>query len=605
MRRFVASLPGKFVCHTVVTALILPFLTLMTLGRADAQIQVQPSWAVVDFINRAPGEKGGAKIGQMAADAFATELGNVGKYDVTPREQVGREIQQLNLVTPVTEWTSLYRLAQGVSATAVVTGEVVNWQIRPNGNGKQADVAMRAIVRDVASGLPVNGSAQGASSSVRPGDTPDEVLLNEAFSLASAKIVADITNRNLPKATVLNTFENDAFLNQGSRSGFKTGQDVIIFRGADQVATAKITEVSYDDSTAHLIRSIKGIRPGDTAQVVFTVPDIEANFGRNGEPKQVVVHPPRDTNHFLQVFGFGLLLLSLMMGKGAQGQQVVNRVRAEAMFSDFQSVPGDRISFGTNGFVKGNQQKVQWQVWRSDVVTSPVIVADGSVNSVIDDASVHNITWYTATRTSVTQCLAAPTAQATDSPNTPVVPGTPYLYSVELIYRIDAKDFPNPPANAVFCYYQSDKQNAVGPATPLEKPPVQSPAQGIDVTTPIPFTTQSVVTSAPITVQYALQLSTSSQFLKGQTETILGPISNSSGIVSMGIIDTYNGRLQVIKDATVLWWRIGARNVIDVPGPVPDLNGQRYIFSVPRSFNRPNNPPPPPLLAFAGGNSVH
>jgi len=604
LRRFVASLPGKFVCHTVVTALILPFLTLMTLRPAEAQITVNPSWAVVDFINRAPGEKGGAKIGQMAADAFATELSNAGKYDVTPREQVAREIQQLNLVTPVTEWTSLYRLAQGVSATAVVTGEVVNWQIRPNGNGKQADVAVRAIVRDVASGLPVNGSAQGASSSVRPGDTPDEVLLNEAFSLAAQKIVADITNRNLPKATVLNTFENDAFLNQGSRSGFKAGQDVIIFRGADQVATAKITDVSYDDSTAHLIRSIKGIRPGDTAQVVFTVPDIEANFGRGGVVQPVVVHPPRDTNHFLQVFFAGLLLASAMMGRGAGGQHVVNRVRAEATFDQFQSVPGVKVSFGTNLFVKGNQQKVQWQIWRSDVVTSPVIVADGSVNSVIDDANPRTFDWFTATRTSVTNCLQAPTAAGTGVAGVPVIPGTPYLYQVELIYKIDARDFPSPPAGAVFCFFQSDKQNAIGPATPLNKPDLQSPAQSIDVTTPIPFTAASVVTSAPITVQYALELSTSSQFLRGQTETILGPISNSVGIVNMGIIDTFNGRLPVIQNATTLWWRIGARNVADVPGPVPDASGQRYIFSVPRSFNRPNNPPPPPLVAFVGGNSA-
>jgi hypothetical protein len=604
LRRFVASLPGKVVCHTVVTALVLPFLTLATFSRAEAQIQVQPTWAVVDFVNRAPAGKGGDKIGAMAADAIATELSNTGKYDVTPREQVNREIDQLNLVRPVVDQTSLYRLATGVSATALVTGEVVNWQVRPNGNGKQADVAVRAIVRDVASGLPINGSAQGASSSVRPGDTPDEVLLNEAFSLAAAKIVADVSNRNLPKGTVLNTFEQDAFINQGSRSGFKTGQQLIIFRGPEQVATAVVTEISYDDCTAHLVHSYKGIRPGDTAQVVFTVPDIEAKFGEHGEPKQIVTHERRDPSHILQVLGAALLLAFMMTGKGANGQHVVKGVKAEATFSQFESVPGVKVSFGTNFLVKGNDQKFQWQVWRNDVPDTPVQIADGSRTSVIDDATPKTLAWLTATISSVTTCLQAPNAQTPATPP-PLIPGTPYTYQVELIYRIAAADFPTPPAGAQFCYFQSDRETAQGPATPLNRPDVQSPAQGIDVTSSIPFTTQSVITNSNITIQYALELSTGSQFLKGQTETILGPISNSSGIVSMGIIDTFNGRASFIKNATTIWWRIGARNVIDDPGPVPDASGQRYIFSIPRSFTRANNPPPPPLAIFAGGKSLH
>lgn len=604
MRRFVASLPGKFVCHTVVTALLLPFLTLATINRAEAQIRVQPTWAVVDFINRSPGAKGGDKIGVMAADAVATELSNTGKYDVTPREQVAREIQQLNLVTPVTDSTSLYRLATGISATALVTGEVVNWQVRPNGNGKQADVAMRCVVRDVVSGLPINGAAQGASSSVRPGDTPDEVLLNEAFSLAAAKMVTDISNRNLPRGTVLNTFENDAFINQGSRSGFKVGQQLIVFRGSDQVATARVTEVSYDDSTAHLERSFKGIRPGDVAQVVFTVPDIEAGFGNNGEVRQTVIRGKRDPNHFLQLLGAVLILGFMMGGRGSNGQHVVSGVKAEATFSQFESVPGVKISFGTNFLVKGNNQKFQWQVWRNDVAATPVQIADGTQSSIIDDTNPRTIDWLTATKSSVTVCQAFPTDNGA-VPVNGVTAGQPYLYQVELIYRIDAKDFPDPPNGVAFCYFLSDRESAKGPATPLNRPNVQSPAQGIDVTSAIPFTTESVVEGNPITVLYALELSTSSEFKKGQTETI-GPVTtNSTGIVSMGIIDTYNGRKSFIKNATTLWWRIGARNVVDDPGPVQDASGQRYIWSIPRSFTRPNNPPPPPLLmSVAGGNSL-
>lgn len=600
MRRFVATLPGRALCHLVVTALVLPFLTLITFGRAEAQIQTLPSWAVVDFINVSPGGKGGSKIGAMAADAMADELSKTGRYDVTPREQISRAITQLNLIAPVTEATSLARLANEVQATSLVTGEVVNWEVRPVGSGKQADVIVRSVVRDVASGLPVNGAAESASSSVRPGDTADDVLLNEAFGLVAAKMVQDITNRQLPRATVLNTFQETAFINQGTRSGFKDGQKLIVFRGADQVATAVVVSADYDNSEVRIIRSYKGISPGDKVQVVFEVPQIESNFGNNGEAKPVAYHPPRNNNDFLQMIGAVAILLFLVGSKGSNTQQVVTRVKAEAGFDTLGELPGVRVSWGTNVFVQGNEQKFQFQIWRNDVTDSPAGITDGSQSSFVDTTNPKTFIWDQAPRTSVTVCPAAPTAVGTVSP-LGITPGVPYLYQVELIYRISALDFPTPPVGQQYCYYESDRKTAVGVATPLVQPQVIEPAQGITVTTPIPFTTQSVVTANPIIIQYVLQLSSSPQFTASTTETI-GPLtSNSTGVISTGLVDTFNGRKAVIQNATTIWWRIGARNEDDNPGPIPDASGQRYIFSVPRSFTRPNNPPPPPLALSENG----
>ena len=606
MRRFVATLPGKAVCHFVITALVLPFLTFALMRPADAQIQTLPSWAVVDFINLSPGGKGGNKIGSMAADAMADELGKTGRYDVTPREQVARAIQQLNLVAPVTEATSLGRLANEVQASDLVTGDVVNWQIRPVGSGKQADVIVRCVVRDVASGLPINGAAESASSSVRPGDTSDDVLLNEAFGLVAAKMVSDIQNRQLPRATVLNTFQQTAFINQGTRSGFKDGQKLIVFRGTDQVATATVVTADYDNSEIHILRSYKGIAPGDKVQVVFEVPDIEATFGNNGEVRPVVTHPARNNTDFIQMLGAILILGLLVGGKGANKQGVVKSVRAEALFDDLTATPAVKVTWGTNFFVQGNEQKFAFQVWRNDVVDSPVAITDGGVGSFTDTTAAKNFTYDTAPRNSSTVCTEAPT---TIGPVTVsgVTPGVPYQYSVELIYRVSALDFPVVPpgaTSATFCYFESDKQPAIGIATPLNAPEVSFPAQGINVTGPILFTTQSVVTANPIIVQYVLELSASPVFAAGQTETI-GPItSNSTTTISIGPVDTFNGRKAVIQNATTLWWRIGARNIADNPGPVPDPSGQRYIFSTPRSFTRPNNPPPPPLALIANRATV-
>lgn len=603
LRRFVASLPGKVVCHTVVTALILPFLTLLSVSRAEAQIQTLPSWAVVDFVNRS--NKGGDQIGVLAADSVANELAKTGKYDVTPREQVARAIQALNLVTPVTESTSLFRLATEVQATALVTGEVVNYMIRPVANGKQAEVIVRAIVRDVASGLPVNGGAQSAQSSVRPGDTPDEVLLQEAFSLAATKLVTEISNRTIARATVLNTFEETAFVNQGSRAGFKPNQELIVFRGNEQVATARVVSVAYDSSEIRIVRSIRGMKPGDKVQVIFEVPQIESSFGGEGTraPRTRTRAGKRNNNEFLQLIGAVAILAFVMGSKGSGGQQVVERVRAEAQLDNFSAGPSVRISWGTNVFVRGNEQKFQFQIWRSDVTTAPVLVAPGTASSAVDTSQNRTVVWFSAPRSSVTVCTGAPTAEE-DFGAPGVNPGQPYLYQVELIYRISSLDFPTPPppGGSGFCYFQSDRRSSSGPATPLNRPELLNPAEAREIANDeeLPFTFQSVVSAAPINVQYILQFSTTSAFSKGQTETIGPIISNSSSVVSMGTINTFEGRSSAIRNATTVYWRIGARNVEDRPGPVPDASGQRYIFSIPRTFTRPDNPPPPP--GGGGGN---
>jgi hypothetical protein len=42
------------------------------------------------------------------------------------------------------------------------------------------------------------------------------------------------------------------------------------------------------------------------------------------------------------------------------------------------------------------------------------------------------------------------------------------------------------------------------------------------------------------------------------------------------------------------FWRVGARNVADRPGPVADQSGERFVFGASRRFTIPAPPPPPP-----------
>jgi hypothetical protein len=72
-------------------------------------------------------------------------------------------------------------------------------------------------------------------------------------------------------------------------------------------------------------------------------------------------------------------------------------------------------------------------------------------------------------------------------------------------------------------------------------------------------------------------------------------VKNDLGNVSSPVIDTAGGSIPAsIRTAATVYWRVGARNVADNPGPVPDPSGQRYVFSPARTFTRPSPPPPPP-----------
>jgi hypothetical protein len=136
-------------------------------------------------------------------------------------------------------------------------------------------------------------------------------------------------------------------------------------------------------------------------------------------------------------------------------------------------------------------------------------------------------------------------------------------------------------------------------ATPLIRPLLQAPQEGQAVAPPTPgdplndqitFTFQSVVSADPITVQYIVEVSTDPNFPRSTTRVVGTRVSAATGTVSITADNNF-----LTAQGTLVWWRVGARNVADRPGPTKDASGQRYVFSAPRSFTRPGSPPPPPL----------
>lgn len=610
----------------------MPFLTLLMANRSFAQVTQRPRWAVVDFVDSS--KKGGDNLGAVAAEAVNAELVKIGKYDVEPQETVARKATELGLQQPVTDKTSLMRLAQDLRVGTLVAGEVKAWDIKNVDMGKRASVVVRVVVYDVASGIPVNGAALQSSSSVRPSDAPNDALLRDAIANAASLAVNKINTQTIPEGTVLNTqgsvgSDRDiALVNQGSRDGFRKDQMVIVTRGREQVATARVVDVEPEFATVKVTTPIKGITPGDRVRVVFEVPDIDARVSKDDS-----VRAPRrsrgDSGLISVLLILGVVALALSGGRGSD-TDLAKDVSAEAL-SDVSGTPGVRVSWARDLFVRGNSQTYAWQVYRNDVLGSPVAVAPGNLSSVVDTSEARDVSYSDfGGQVGGNTCDFSDPQLTTATAVAGVTAGRTYTYSVSLVYKIAAIDLPDggntgtnttggttagttttgttttgttttgtttggttgtTGSSAADCYFISTRVNAKGPVTPLAKVGLVSPAANSVVTAPIPFSFTSAVNgSFPTTVTYVLQISTSPVFPKGATSTVARMDRPDAGTLSTVSVDTS----ALFTASTELWWRIGARAVVDKPGPAADANGERYIFSEPRRFTRPGVPPPPP-----------
>lgn len=632
MRRFINSLLGRAICHVVVLALVLPFLQLGMASRAEAQLQTLPTWAVVEFEVRTKAREG---LGKTAAEEVAKELARTGKYDIVPQDTIQRTLESLTMQSPVTDKTSLLRLASEVRATTIVRGEVVNWQIRNEAGGKKADVSMRVEVIDVASGLPINGAALKASSSVRSGSVEDSAVLAEAISSAAAQAVGKINQQTLPTATILNTFEDTALINQGTRTGFRSGQRLIVVRGREQVATASVSLVEPDSATIKVERNIKGLQPGDKVRAIFDVPQIYTDFTPNNDIRTVQERKRGSNSGFttlLLVLGVVGVLLS--GGRSGGGFSAAHDIEAQAMmYPDASGQPAVKITWSRDLFARSHSQVVQWQIYRSDVVGSPVLTVLGTAAEAIDTTDARDVTYGDFGSTvGGNTCNNTAIPEATATGVVGVTPGRAYTYNVALVYKLASIDLPDGgntsssttgtgtnttgtnttgtnttgtntttgtggTAGTSDCYFISKRSAAKGLATPLNPPALQSPGSNQVVSQDIPFTFQSVVNPAfPITVRYTLQVSTDPTFPRNRTKNYAEVTRTDIGVLSTGSIQNLLAKLASDFGSTAqeFFWRVGARNVADKPGPVKDAAGTRFIYSPARRFTTPAPPPPPP-----------
>ncbi len=637
------------------TLLVAALFSIVSLGlpsKANAQLEELPVWAVTEFQDISG--NGDSTIGRRAAEAFVAETAKLGTVDVLPLDTTMRAVRELGYDPQQLSNTGLVRLGQNLLATTVVTGEIYNYRVVEDGNQRYAQVIMRVVVRDVASGLIVNGASVGARSGYRAADVSNEVLYNEALEDGAFRSVQEISRRQLPTGTVLNVTEGRVLVNRGTQSGFKTGMEVVVVRGREQVASATVTDVDFDSAILSPKQIFKGVRPGDKIRVIFDVPVPKADWDANGNVAPAKRRSGGNNSGLVTLLILVVILGFLLGGDRASSTQLVHELKAEPMIQA-NDVPGVKVSWVRDAFLRGNNEGPFWyQVWRNDSSAAPVAVTSGGSSSVIDDAQGANapgtgLPWYDFG--GVIGGQNCDNATPPTGTGTPVLlnAGIPYNYSVELVYRVSALSLPGSGTTGggttgsnttgtnttgtnttgtnttgtnttgtnttgsnttgtnttggtgstnEYCYFMSSRVAVPGQATPLNRPTLQNPANDQIVTTPIAFQFSSVRGAvASVQLEYAVQFSSEPSFPSDRTITVdpfVDLVTPSGSTVSSPTIDTS----LYFPTSQVVYWRVGVKNIEDDPGPVQDSTGKRYIYSSVRRFRRTAVPPAPPLEAL-------
>lgn len=622
----------------------MPIFTLLVLTRrVEAQLESsREEWAVVEF--SAPSRGADKKLGRAAMKAVNLELGKLNRYSMILEETIDRKVGELGYTNPVSNKDQIVRLGQSLPATAVVSGDIVDWRILAVPGGKQAQVKMRVSVRDVASGIVVNGAALIAESAAMTGAADEETLLSNAIADGAFKAVGEINANTLPKATVLNTTDNQALINQGARSGFRSGQQLIVTRGREQVAVAKVNEVEPDSAFVSIVSQKKGIQPGDRVQAVFTPNDFAKGWPKGADSGFVKTKSARkggiDSGVVSLLIVLGLAVL--LFGKGnSSNNNVLQNFSAKLLPPANDSRLAIQLNWRPDAFVK-EPYRLQYQIWRNDVGGTPVLIVPGSASSAVDDG-ISNAAgaYYDFTGVNSSVCSGL-TGGGTSTP-TLLSSGVPYIYSIELIWKRSALDNPDTGATGGdsggataggtagtgglssggstgttgssggsgginsggstgttggntgttsgstgststdgFCYGTTPRQYMKSSITPFAQPTLNSPDDNSTLNNATAFRWSSMRRpGSNMVIEYVLQFSPNPGFPAGSTLDVTKVVDTSS----TGFIATpsLTAVLTAFPGNSTLYWRVGVRN--------NDEAVTNFVYSGIRKFSRPTNPP--------------
>ena len=584
-----------------VSMLLLWLLQPISVLTAQTQLRALPRIAVVDFQNKSG--YGGGGIARAATDAVASEFQKTGRYEVMARGEVEQQLKDLDLAPPLSK-TGFLRLGRALQLESIVAGDIE--AITFAGSPKQAQVTLTVKVIDIASGEPINGAAVTGFSNPRPGYSGDEdTLVLEAIRNAAFEAVRTILNYTIPEATVMTTRAGkEVLLTRGIRGGLKPGMEMVVIRGGEAVGRIRVTEVSDSDAVGVIIESWRGIQPEDKARAVFEVPAVKVKAGK------VVKEEPRtraERNKALRALGPLLILGLIAFGvarASSGGNTPVQDVIAEAG-ADGNFEPFVRISWKTTLFAKSARDQFQWQIYRSDFIDIddngnmiPVGVVPGNQHWFID-TTVPRVLSYASLPREGASDLQLETLER-DNPAPGVAPGRSYTYQIALVYS-ELRDTGNGGGGGggqqVLWWLLSDRVRS-GQATVIAPVQLLTPTQRSEDVDPkeIPFSWLA----AEGANAYRIEVSTDPTF-RDRSRTFVSEeiLSTAVGGTPVSPPNRINietallARLGLVGRRVTLYWRVGARNLNDNPGPIPGPGGLRYVWSRPFESTTQELPPPP------------
>lgn len=573
----------------VMSMLAVGLLYPLGAARAYAQLVQLPRIAVLDFANKSG--YGGASIARAATDAVASEYQKSGKFEVLARGEVDQQLKDLDLALPL-DRTGFLRLGRALQTESLITGEVN--AVTFVGNPKQAQVVITVRVIDIASGEPINGAVATGFSNRRPGFTgDDDTLVQEAIRNAAFEAVRTIQNYTIPEATILTTRAGkEVLLNRGIRGGLQPGMEMIVVRRGEEVGRIRITQVSDSDAVGEIIDFGRGIQSEDRARAIFRVPTVEV---RAGKVRTETPRRPGEGNKLLRALGPLLIIGLIAFGvarASSGGNTPVQTVLAEAG-ADSNFEPYVRISWKTTLFAKSAPDTIQWQIYRSDFIGTdgngnlqPVGVTPGNQNFFIDTTVPRTFSYASLPREG-SEDLGFEELEGAPG----VATGRSYTYQLALVYRerIEAE------GSQLILFKLSDRVRS-GQATVLLPVQLLTPVQRSEDVDPkdVRFTWLSTEGANA----YRVQVSTDPTFPRERTfvsNEILTTVAGGSPLSTdrINLETALLNRLGLVGQRVPLYWRVGARNLGDSPGPVPDASGLRYVWSRPFEFTTQELPPSP------------
>jgi hypothetical protein len=372
--------------------------------------------------------------------------------------------------------------------------------------------------------------------------------------------------------------------------------EMIVVRRGEEVGRIRVTQVSDSDAVAEIIDFGRGIQSEDRARAVFRVPTVEVKAGR------IVTERPRqrgEGNRLLRALGpilvVGLIAFGIARASSG-GNTPVQTVIAEAG-ADGNFEPFVRISWKTTLFAKSVPDTIQWQIFRSDFIDLdekanriPVGVVPGNQNFFID-TTVPRVLTYASLLREGEEDLDFQTLED-DSPAPGVAPGRSYTYQIALVYRerIEAE------GETVFLFKLSDRVRS-GQATVLLPVQLLTPLQRSEDVDPKDVRFSWL--AAEGANAYRVEVSTDPTFRDRNRTFVTNEIPSTAVGGSPVSTERINletallNRLGLTGQRVTLYWRVGARNLYDDPGPIPGPGGLRYVWSRPFEFTTQELPPSP------------